>query len=57
MWLNLQNYFNFNKDFVAQLRKTLLSSSSRMSGGSPDTAEKYLITVALKFAVIKSNTH
>ena len=39
MWLNLQNYFNFNKDFVAQLR----------------TAEKYLITVVFKFKVIKSN--
>ena len=55
MRINLQNYFNFNEDFVAQLRKTLLSSSSRMSGGSPGTAEKYLITVAFKFKVIKSN--
>ena len=32
-----------------------LSSSSHMSGGSPGTAEKYLITVAFKFKVIKSN--
>ena len=40
MRLNLQNYFNFNEDFVAQLR----------------TAEKYLITVVFfKFKVIKSN--
>ena len=32
-----------------------LSSSLCMCGGSPGTAEKYLITEAFKFKVIKSN--